>query len=62
MLLHNLIDVTILKSVHVLNFRSYDYSLSKIYSDNLIAIQEIPATINPNAANPTIAKIRNVII
>jgi hypothetical protein len=62
MLLHNLIDVTILKSVCALNVRSYDYSLSKIYSDNLIAIQEIPATINPNAANPTIAKIRNVII
>jgi hypothetical protein len=62
MLLHNLIDVTIPKYVHVLNVRSYDYSLIKIYSDNLIASQQIPEIINPNVANPTISKIRRVTI
>ena len=46
----------------MLNFRSYTYPLSKIYSDNLIAIQQIPATINPNAANPTISTIRSATI
>jgi hypothetical protein len=45
----------------VSGFLSYTYPLSKIlsiYYDILMESQQIPAIINPNAANPTISKIR----